>query len=177
MPIGRPAKTLKIFAQKPDPTRDTFEQGLLLEPLQADIQKAIILYAPDVQHIGTLDNTDSDASTTYSKSVTSGFTFSMAQSIGVSANVGVNLEIVKAEVTVSLNLTFTQQWNKSTTETYQVSVPAGRKSFIYQGYLLASVLEFHTGKPESSAYTYAGEEGRFLSNVVRTTKTALPASH
>ena len=44
-----------------------------------------MLYAPNLQNVGSIDNTNSDTTTDYSKSVTSGFTFSTSQALSVEA--------------------------------------------------------------------------------------------
>jgi hypothetical protein len=173
--VGKVVKPLKIFPQEPTASKETFEQGILVST-KSNIHTAIILYSPDLQHIGTLDNAGSEASTTYTKSVTSGFTFTMSQGFSHTANIGFDVEVVKGGVTVSMNLTFTESWNKSTTESYSVSVPAGQKSFIYQGYLCASVLNYFPGKSGEDEFDWAsGETGRVLSNVLRTTPTPILA--
>lgn len=168
--IGRPTK-VTIFDKKPEPGREAFEQGVPLSPEQENSRRAIILFEPNLQHIGSIDNTDSPASTTYAKSVTSGFTFTMSQGIDYTISLEASVDVVKVNESVSFNLTFTEQWSKSTTETFEFSVPAGKKAFTYQGYILAATME-NTGTNDYH-WVSGGEQGRFLTNVLRTTSIPL----
>lgn len=159
-------KKLKIFEQLPPANQDTFDQGL---PLIAkdDFVDVIILYAPDLDSVGSIDNSDSDVQTTYSKSITSGFTFSMGQKLSVGAKFEAGVVFAKGEFSINLELSFTETWNNSQTETIGFSVPARKKAFNYQGYLLSRKLRF---SPESGTFAYVESEGRFLTNVLKTTE-------
>jgi hypothetical protein len=48
----------------------------------------------------------------------------MAQKIGVSTKLSAGVIFAKASVTISFDLTFTEQWNTSTTEKFQFTVYA-----------------------------------------------------
>ncbi|SHG95909.1 hypothetical protein [Streptoalloteichus hindustanus] len=167
--MGFPTKQVEILTSRPTVLNsEVFDKGL---PLPATEQKmsAVILYAPTLQIIGSLDNTNSDAATSWSRSVTTGFTFSTSVTIGVSTTAEVTVEFVKGSVTVSSSLTFSSQWSKSVTETMMFSVPAGKKTFMYQGYIWSEVLDY-----ENQQYSWAGERARCLTNVLVTTKSPLP---
>lgn len=157
-------KKLKIFDKIPPANQDSFDQGL---PLIAkdDFVDVIILYAPDLESVGSIDNSDSDGQSSYSKSLTSGFTFSMGQKISVGAEFEAGVVFAKGKFSVSLELSFTEQWNNSQTETITFSVPGRKKAFTYQGYVLSRKLRY---SPETRTFAYIESEGRFLTNVLKT---------
>ncbi|WJG07623.1 hypothetical protein [Aliiglaciecola sp. LCG003] len=159
--------SVKIFENRPPNNMETFRNSV---PVGADTNKAtvLVLYAPNLQNIGSIDNTTSAASASYSKSVATGFTFSTTQSLSVTASIEVSVEIVKASVSVGFSLSFTEQWSKLTTETIAVNAPAGKKVFIYQGVILASVLTYDPtiGK---GTFTYS-QAARALSPVLVTSE-------
>ena len=157
-------KRLKIFEHLPPPNQDTFDHGLLLVA-KDDYVDVIIMYAPSLESLGSIDNSGSPAQASYSKSVTSGFTFSMSQKIGVETELEAGVVIAKGSFTMSMELSFTEQWNSSQTETVSFSVPAGEKAFTYQGYLLSRKLRFSP----VDGFNYVDNEGRFLTNVIKTT--------
>ena len=74
------------------------------------------------------------------------------------------MEVVKAGLSIGLSLSFTEEWSKSTTETISFEVPPGEMAFLYQGYLLASVLTFDGA---TGNYSF-GEAARCLSPVLVT---------
>ncbi len=162
-------KKLKIFDQLPPANQDSFDQGL---PLIAkdDFVDVLILYAPDLESVGSMDNTDSDIVSTYSKSVTSGFTFSMGQSLTVGAEFEAGVVFAKGKVSVELNVSFTETWNNSQTETIEFSCPGRKQAFTYQGYLLSRKLRFF---PETQTFAYVESEGRFLTNILKTSDTPI----
>jgi hypothetical protein len=132
----------------------------------------IVLYSPDLDNIGCIDNTNSDASSTYSISLTKGFTFTTSQSFSLELSFEASAEIVKAGIKIGFNLTFTEQWSTSTTETIQFSVPSGKQAFTYQGYLLSAILRYN---PADNTYKYT-EYGKLKTNIVTTTRTAIEAA-
>lgn len=163
------SKKLKIFDKLPPANQDSFDQGLPIIS-KDDYAEVIILYAPDLESIGAIDNSDSDVQTTYSKSVTSGFTFSMGQSLTVGAEFEAGVVFAKGKFSVSLEVSFTETWNNSQTETIGFSCPGRKKAFTYQGYLLSRKLRFF---PEDGRFAYVENEGRFLTNILKTTDTPI----
>lgn len=161
-----PRGKLKIFETLPAASQETFLQGL---PVIAkdDYSEVIIMYAPNLQSIGSIDSTLSTADISYSKSVTSGFTFEMGQKLTVGAEFEAGVVFAKGKVSVSMELSFTEQWNESTTETTTFSSTAGESCYMYQGYLLSRKLRFY---PEDGSFAYDGAEGRFLTNIVKATQ-------
>lgn len=166
----RPTK-VEIFTARPAPTEDTFLKSLPKVATQEKLQ-AIVLYAPNLQLIGSIDNTNSDVTTTYEKSLTSGFTFSMSQQLSVEANFDAGIVLAKGGVKIGLTFTFTEEWSSSTTESMSFSVPAGKKAFTYQGYLMAQILEYDA---RTDTYSYK-ETARLLSNILATSATPLENS-
>jgi hypothetical protein len=157
-------KKVFIFPSLPPANQDTFDQGL---PLIAkdNFVDVIILYAPDLESVGSVDNSVSDVTTSYSKSVTSGFTFSMSQGITAGAEFEVGAVFAKGKFSISITLTFTETWNTSQTETISFAVPGRKKAFLYQGFLLTRKLRYN---PKNQTFSYIENEGRFLSNVLKT---------
>ena len=162
-----PAK-LKIFDALPPADADTFRQSLPTLSTTNNLQ-AIVLYAPDLQNVGSIDNTTSAATTTYSQSVTSGFTFSTTQTFSAQMSVEASVEVVKASLTVGFSLSFTEQWSSSKTTTIQFSVPPGKLAFTYQGYLLSALLQYDAS---SGKYSYLSS-ARFLTDVLATSEAPL----
>jgi hypothetical protein len=141
---------LTIFDKLPPANRDTFSKSLPTTAT-ADRLQAITLYAPDLQSIGSIDNTTSDATSSYSQSVTSGFTFSTTQTFSSQLSAEVSIEIVKAGLTLGFSLSFTETWDKSTTTTMEFSLPPGKKAFTYQGYMFAAIINFDA---QTGEYSY-----------------------
>lgn len=159
---------LKIFDTLPPADADTFKQSLpSLSTTNA--LKVIVLYAPDLQNIGSIDNTSSEATTTYSQSVTTGFTFSTTQTFSAQLALEASIEVVKATLTVGFSLSFTEEWSSSKTTAIGFSVPPGQLAFTYQGYLLSAVLQYDAS---SGKYSYLSS-ARFLTDVLATTKEPL----
>lgn len=159
---------LKIFDALPPADADTFRQSLPTLS-NTDVLQAIVLYAPNLQNVGSIDNTTSAATTTYSQSVTSGFTFSTTQTFSAQLAVEASIEVVKASLTVGFSLSFTEEWSKSKTTTIEFSVPPGKLAFTYQGYLLTALLQFDAS---SGKYSYLST-ARFLTDVLATSEAPL----
>lgn len=162
-------KKLKIFDKLPPANQDTFDHGLPLIA-KSDYVDVIILYAPDLEAIGSMDNSDSDLQSNYSKSVTSGFTFSMGQKIGVGAEFEAGVVFAKGKVSVNFELSFTEQWNNSQTEAIAFTTPGRSKGFLYQGYLLSQHLRFD---PKDGSFKYIDSAGRFMTNILKTSDTPI----
>ncbi len=169
---GIPAKdtTVKIFDTRPPADADTFRKSL---PLVATSQKAevIVLFAPDLQNIGSIDNTRSKATSTYAKSVTTGFSFSSTQEISIGAEFEAGIVLAKGKVTVGFSISFTEQYSKETSETISFAVPPGALAYTYQGTLQSQVLEYD---PATDQYSYQAES-RFLSPIIATTAEPIVA--
>lgn len=156
---------IKIYEALPPACKDTFIHSLPLEQTQNDIISTMVVYAPDFENIGCIDNTGSEGQAQYSKTITSGFTFTAGQKISSGLNFSAGSLISKAEFSINLEISFTEQWNSSQSETVTFTVPKNSKAFLYQGYLQAAVLEYNT---KTFHYSYK-KQGRFLSNIIKTT--------
>lgn len=165
-----PGPGLKIFDTKPPASEDTFRHSI---PVHAEenMASAAVLYTPDLQILGSIDNTASDAETMWSRSVTTGFTFTAEVSISVSTSLEVNVEFVKAGVTVTSTLTLSSQWSREVTETMQFSVPGRKMVFFYQGFIWSDILNFD---PNTQQYTWKDADARCLTNVLATRDTPIP---
>lgn len=158
-----------IFNALPPATADTFRQSLLKKSTTSALD-AIVLYAPNLQNVGSIDNTNSATTTTYSSSVTSGFTFSTSQTISAEASFEASAEVVKVGFKIGLSISFTEQWSSSQTTEFSFSVPGGKKAFTYQGYLLSRILRYDAS---SGTYTYLPEVARFVTNILTTSDVPL----
>jgi hypothetical protein len=165
-------KKLEIFKVRPELSKHSFDSGI---PLQATAERmeSIILYTPDMQSIGAIDNTASDATTTYAKSVTTGFTFGVSTTISVETSLEATVEFVKVGLKVTSSITISSQWSTSVTETMQFFVPAGKMAFTYQGYIWSEIMVYRQGN-----YTWSTEAGRArcLTNILATSRVPLVPS-
>jgi len=164
-----PKYKFKIFdSLPPAATAEVFGSAL---PLESTTQKltSLVFYAANLACLGNLDNKASQTESSYSIATTSGFTFEMGQSIGVSTTVEAGVIFAKASVTVSMSLEFSEQWNTETTETIQFTVPGGAQAFVYKGTLRTKYVYFD---PSNSTYSY-GTAGSFNTNYLMTSSIAL----
>ncbi|MCA9421884.1 MAG: hypothetical protein KC592_12760 [Nitrospira sp.] len=164
---GIPVKdtTVEIYDKRPPADDDTFRKSL---PLVADSQKAqvLVLFSPDLQNIGSIDNTHSKATSSYAKSVTTGFTSSSTEKFDIGSEFEAGIVLAKGKLKVGFSISFTQQSSTATTETINFSVPPGEKAFTYQGTLRSQILEYD---PATDLYLYK-EESRFLTPIMATTE-------
>jgi hypothetical protein len=170
MPFPPPVQnTLKIFDGEPAATQTTFSAGI---PGTNNQQQSlsIILFSPNLQIIASMDNTNSQATSSYSVEVTTGFTFSTTQSISISSEVGINIEVVCAKITTTYALSFTEQWNSSTTKSMTFTCPPGAMAFVYQGTLMSKVLVFNA---ETAQYSWSGSASKALTQVILTSSTPI----
>ncbi len=162
---------LEIFDTLPAECNSTFNKGLPVISKEKYVE-VIILYAPNVQNIGCMDNSQSDAESKYSKSVTSGFTFSTTQTLSGEFSFEAGIKKVfegKIGFKLQATISFTEQWNTSQTETIEFTVPGGKKAFLYQGYLEAAVLRFDA---EEGTYKYV-DKAKFISNIIKTSNVPI----
>lgn len=160
---------IEIFDTLPPANAATFNLGLPLEQQSSDYVDVIILSHADLQNIGSIDNTSSDCASSYSKSVTKGFTFSMGQKISSEFTYSLDAIISKASIKVGLELSFNEQWNSSVVETVTFNVPAGKKAFFYQGYTMANILRMNC---KSCTFSYVSN-AKMLSPTVVTSNIPL----
>jgi hypothetical protein len=168
MTIGPSSSTIKVFPKLPPANEDTFQNSLIINSTEQYVEAAV-LYYPDLQNVGVLDNTASEASSSYSKTVTTGFSFTASQSVNISTTVGVNIEIVTASFTFGISISFSETTSKSTAVTIQADVPAGKKAFIYQGTLNTIVLR----SDNTTGQFHYGAAGRYLTEGLTTSAAPL----
>lgn len=163
---GIPVRSkVEIFTGKlPPACEETFNKSLPLNSKEGYVD-VIVLYSPDLNNVGCIDNSSSDGEAKYSKSITSGFTFSTSQTLSTEFSFEASAEVVKAGFKIGFSITFTEQWNKSSTETVEFSVPAGKKAFLYQGFTKAATLRY---MPETDSFKYI-DYAKFVTNNITTT--------
>jgi hypothetical protein len=161
--------SVKIYTALPPADHDTFIHSLPVVN-KADYLESIVLYAPDLQLIGTVDNTNSPVATTYSKSVATGFSFSSTQSLSFKFGFEAGVVFAKASFSFTFSFSFTEQYSTTTTETVNFAVPAGQKAFLYQGTLRSRIIRYD---PFKDKYEYK-EESSFLSNIFSTFSEPIP---
>jgi hypothetical protein len=164
MPFGPPQTALKIFDAQPAANETTFNSGIMGTNTQQQ-SLSIILFSPNLQIIASLDNTNSGVTSNYQTSVSHGFTFSATQSISITAEVGVSIEVVSAKVSTTFALSFTEQWSTTNTKSMTFSCPPGKKAFVYQGTLVSRVLTLGAGDAQ---YSWLGAPAKALTQVLVT---------
>ncbi len=172
MPFPKPTHELKIFDSLPPTNQDTFNGGLPISDTEQE-ECAIILYSPNLQIIASMDNTKSKVTSTYETSVTHGFSFSSTQSISITEELGINIEIVTEKTSITFALSFTEQWNTSTTKSMSFSCPPGEMAFVYQGTLVSRILALNS---ETAQYEWKGSAGKAMTQVLVTSKEPIGAA-
>lgn len=159
---------VKVYDFLPAADMETFINSL---PCKTDTEYAevMVFYSSDLQKVGFIDNTLSEAETTYSKSLTSGFMTQSTVGISTEVNFEINAEVCKVGTKFGFNVSLTDQWSKSQTETISFRIPAGKRAFLYQVTLLCARLRLDakTGK-----YSYV-EFGKFLTDAYKTSEKPL----
>lgn len=162
---------LKVFESAPPANEETFLAGI---PSKSTAESAlsIILFSPNMQSLGSMDNTDSPASSTLAIAVTHGFKFSMSQTISFEETLGINIEIVTDQIKMGFSITFTEEWSTETTVTRTFTCPAGQLAFIYQGTLVFQILKLDA---QSGQFSWLGSAGTAGTEAIKTTGTPIVA--
>ncbi|EDM65275.1 hypothetical protein PE36_11502 [Moritella sp. PE36] len=147
---------LEIFVELPPADKNTFKHSLPTAISENGNVQRLVMYSPDYLNIGVLDNTHGSAETKFEKTFTRGFSKEFSTTIGYSTTVEASIEFIKASVTLSLSATFSASWNESQSQTTTFSVPAHKKTFLYQGTMLARLIKWNQKGPESGNYEYVG---------------------
>lgn len=158
----------EVFDILPPATMDTFLKSV---PCESNTEHAdvMVFYSADVQKVGFLDNTGSEASATYTKSLTSGFVTQSTVSFSTEINFEISAEVVKMGAKFGFNTSLTDQWSESQTETISFQVPAGKKAFLYQVTLQCARLRLDS---KTGKYSYV-EYGKFITDAYKTTNEPL----
>lgn len=159
---------IKVYDTLPPANMDTFINSL---PCKTDTEYAdvMVFYSSDLQKEGYIDNTQSCAETTYTKSLTSGFMTQTTVGISAEINFEINAIAAKFGAKVGFNVSMTDQWNKSQTETISFRVPAGKRAFLYQVTMLCARLRLNS---KTGKYSYI-EYGKFLTDTYKTSENPL----
>ena len=152
----KPTKEFKIFVDLPLPDQDTFDQALPTSVDENENIQRMVFYSPNFVNIGTLDNTEGSASTTFQKTFSRGFSSSNSTTLGYKSSAEATVGFFKASIEMSLSVTFTESWNESQSQTTSFTVPAGKRSFLYQGTLLGIILKWNGRGPEAENFEYVG---------------------
>lgn len=163
-----PTRKIKVFDKRPTTLdKSVWEAGIILQ--STDKAPSVILYKPSFESVCAFDNTGSDASSTFSKSVTTGFTFTQSITIGVEASLEASVEFIKASLKMSTSITFTSQWSKTITETMLFTVPAGKRAYAYQGFIYSEILDF-----DGTNYNWrTGGKAKCLTSALTTTASPI----
>lgn len=163
-----PQYGLKIYPALPANSEDTFNNSLQITPSDPN-PMAAVLYAPDLQNIGCLDNTHSSVQSSWGKTVTTGFSLSTTVAFSIEFQAEVNFIVEKDSIKYGMSISFTSQYNKSIAETMTFTVPAGKKGFLYQGYLYTQLLQHNSAQ---RTYDWVpNSRSVFLSNILYTSET------
>ena len=160
---------LHVFNDLPDANEDTFYSGVRLTDLSGET-RSLVLYRPNLQIIGSIDNSSSDFVTQYEVSVTQGFSFSATQGLEISQEIGGSFVFGSASISTTFSLSFTEQWHEETTKTISFTCPARKMGYLYQGTLFCQVLFLDT---EGIGYKWSNEPGKALTQVVVTSEAPL----
>ncbi|ERK16401.1 hypothetical protein L579_4311 [Pantoea sp. AS-PWVM4] len=158
-------KVVTIFTKLPPANRDTYEQSLPIDE-DEDGADVIVLYSPDLQTVCSLNNTKSDVTSSYAKSVMTGFTFSSTQEMSATASFEAGIVFAKGSFEVGFSLSFTEEYTKQTTETISYECPPGKIAYIYQGSLLAAKLQYNG---DDQTFRYLSTKAKFLTDIFTTT--------
>lgn len=167
--IPMPDSHITVYDMMPPANSDTFIHSLPLEQTESDIFPVMVMYSPDLQNVGFIDNTESKSEVTYSVSVTCGFSASFGAKIATGVQMTANAGIVKAGMSFSIEVSFSEQWNESRTEQVSYKVPGGARAYLYRGYFKCAVLKYNAKAME---YTYEPPLD-FNSNVIKTTENPI----
>ena len=91
--------------------------------------------------------------------------------VGLSAEINfeINAAVCKIGAKFGFNVSLTDQWSKSQTETISFRIPAGERAFLYQVTILCARLRLDT---KTGKYSYV-EYGKFLTDAYKTSKKPL----
>lgn len=159
---------VEVFDVLPPANMDTFLKSVPCE-CDTDHMDVMVFYSADVQKVGFLDNTDSEATATYTKSLTSGFMSQSTVGFSTEVNFEISAEVVKMGAKFGFNTSLTDQWSESQTETISFEVPAGKKAFLYQVTLQCAKLRLDS---KTGKYSYI-EYGKFITDAYKTTNYPL----
>ncbi|MDH4472682.1 MAG: hypothetical protein QE487_08720 [Fluviicola sp.] len=171
MPFPIRDKDVKVYENLPVANGTVYDDAIPLTDATDKCIARLVLYAPNLISAGCLDNTDANAETTFSKAITNGFNFSTSQKLTAGLEFAVGIVFAKAAFKTSFEITFTEAWNHSETQTVTFKAPAKEKVFLYQGTInYRKILYF----PETLTFKWSDEPAGVLStNVAKTSRVPL----
>ncbi len=168
---------LWVYDSLPSASSDTFIHSLPIV-VKDGLARSNVLYAPELVNIACLDNTQSTADTTYSISITVGFSKGQEFAFDYGVAMSVGFEFFGAEASYGFEASFNSQYNAQIEEKVTVHVPAGQKAFIYQANILTKVLIQTTTNGDTYEWEGVSTDGNFLTKEIVTSTeplVALPA--
>ncbi|RJO70876.1 hypothetical protein D5S18_27215 [Nocardia panacis] len=162
-------RKVKIFQAMPPANKDTFLNSAIIN-LADPNPIAAVLYAPDLEQLVCLDNTESPSDSSWSESVTTGFSLSTSVTFDFSTQFEIDAVVAKANVTFGFSFTLTAEYNKSVTKSITCEVPAGQRAFVYRGYLYNRLLKHNTA---ARTYEWVSQPGWLYTNIIRTSSVPL----
>lgn len=162
---------VEVYQTLPTATKTVFERAIPLSGgATSEKVSKLVLYAPNLNLIGCLDNSKTKAKTVFSKAITTGFSFTEGMTFGVGMEATVGVEFFKATVKTSFEMSFTSSWNYSETQTITFEAPAGERIFMYQGSLNYRIIEYI---PAELTFQYADQLNVVDLNIVQTSEIPL----
>src|SRR5262245_31637500 len=97
-----PQYQVKIFSALPPNSQDTFDNSLQVTSTDPN-PIAAVLYAPDLQNIGCLDNTASGVESSWGKTVTTGFSLATTVTFSIELQAEVNFIVEKDQIKLGMS--------------------------------------------------------------------------
>ncbi|MFT6271070.1 MAG: hypothetical protein ACJAVV_003910 [Alphaproteobacteria bacterium] len=166
----RAPEQLQVYSTLPEATEEVFRNAIPLVGADGEQASKLVLYAPNLVSVGSLDNTNAEGSTTFSKSITSGFSATTGISLTNTLSMEFSVEFFKAKLETSIGMSFSNTWNTSTTQTATFSAPKDALVFLYQGVIMTRKIIFF---PATFEYKWADTAGSLDTNVIKTTSTPI----
>ena len=168
-----PVKTKKveIFKSKPPACADTFMKSMYLQP-QTNYIDTVVLYSADMNLLQILDNSESAATTTYQKSISKGFTFTVSEAISAGVEFEASFIVATSKISIQVTISFSESWTTTVTETHTCTVGPHEKAFFYQGTVKAAIMRYDT---EHMKFRYLGNQntGKYETNIIKTTSVPI----
>lgn len=163
--IPYPSSEVSIYDALPDAGIDAYIHGVPLSGETNDYADAAVFYGADLENIGCIDNLDAQCATTYSKTITSGVSYATQETMSTGFTFAAGTEIMKAEFSFSLEVSFSNQWSEEQSETVSFEIPGNAKAYLYQGIVKSKVLRMFK---KTGEFAYV-DEGTFRTNLITTT--------
>lgn len=168
--IPVPGKKIVVYTERPNADKNVFHTGVPIVAPGA-YADSMIFFCPDFENVGYIDNKDSDVTTTYSRSVTVGFSHASEYTISSEISMELSCDIVKYGVKMGVSMSMTEEWNQSQEETISYEVGAGKEAYLYQGKLKSIILRYD---PAKNSFEYLEDSlNTFSTTSVKTTTSPI----